>query len=477
MALTKHQKLAKGIKSLLDSLEIHFQKTAKSINCLQLAFYETYLMIGRPLMNKHTLNAMMHTHLFSLKFFSINENIRKIAKNSPLINMIITPIYPLSRVRVDTPGQAETTKRIIPWGVKMTLPNESLEKLKETQTAAILYCASETEMSKWIQWFEQEDKAKTFTNTLLAIGDSFQQKALLDKNLLKLARPLYKRAILEYYRPEREPKEFKTLVKIEFAPQEKTTLFEAYQTIITCIKKRRKKHFEVFQRFWKDKLERLIFEGLDWPIERRYHFLDTYFSSKTHKPNKHPGVRWETSKGVDRQSYGSFIYYFANLFLENPLKNKVQGEITLILWTMLYISRTNSSISITQLLEVTTKDISEQFLCIEDQKTELSLGWAYLIQEYMGKLPLQRQQKLFPNLTIDKLEDHFRKASAQIFPSESTNALPEAFLSFPHPEKGQRIPIQERRSQQQNPPKVFHDPISLEELKKQLIAKSKNLQA
>jgi len=49
MALTKHQKLAKGIKSLLDSLEIHFQKTAKSINCLQLAFYETYLMIGRPL--------------------------------------------------------------------------------------------------------------------------------------------------------------------------------------------------------------------------------------------------------------------------------------------------------------------------------------------------------------------------------------------------------------------------------------------
>jgi len=114
------------------------------------------------------------------------------------------------------------------------------------------------------------------------------------------------------------------------------------------------------------------------------------------------------------------------------------------------------------------------FLLIDDKRIELSLGWDYLIQEYLGKVPRRRHQKLFSNLTIDKLEDHFRNASSEIFPAKVTFALPEAFQAFPHPKKGLRIPLKERHCQQQSPPQVFYDPIALEEIKRQLIQKLSN---
>jgi len=151
----------------------------------------------------------------------------------------------------------------------------------------------------------------------------------------------------------------------------------------------------------------------------------------------------------------------------------VEGEIILFLWTMIYISRTCDTIPIDRLLKVTTANISEQVLLVDNKRIELSLGWGYLIEEYLGKGPRKRHQKLFPNLTIDKLEDRFRKASSAILPSGATFALPEAFQIFPHVEKGMRIPIKERHRQQQKPFKVFCDPISLEEGRQQLIEKSK----
>ena len=76
---------------------------------------------------------------------------------------------------------------------------------------------------------------------------------------------------------------------------------------------------------------------------------------------------------------------------------------------------------------------------LDDGEIEISCGLADLIREYTGGGNLQRQQKLFPSLTVDKLEDHFRRASKIILPPNATPALPEAFLIFPHREKGSRM--------------------------------------
>ena len=474
MALTKHQKLARGIKRLFDALEIHYQKTAAILNALQLHFYETHLLIGRPLMTERALAAMMRTHVCGLKIFSPDEKLRAAAGDSPLIGLIITPPFYL-RSRVLTSQSApENAKWVIPWGVKITLPSESLQKLEEAKLQALLYCASESEMSEWIDWFEREDKAGTLTNQLLAIGNYIQERAPIKKNLIQLAFPFFREAVLEYYKAIQFPKVFKTLAKVDFSPKEQTTVAQSYELVTTSLRMRKKRHFEGFQRFWLNRLKELIFANLDWTQERKDALLEEYFPSREHIGENH-GVRWETGLSIDRQTYGAFINYFSNRFLDNPLKNQSDGEIVLLLWVMIYVSQEPGKVyPITHLLKLTTANVSDRYLSIDGAETELSCGLADLIKEYTGEGSLQRQQKLFPNLTIDRLEDSFRRASLEILPSGSTPALPEAFLTFPHPHKDLRMMAQMRRHQQENPPQIFHDPISRNELKRQLVEKSQS---
>jgi hypothetical protein len=206
---------------------------------------------------------------------------------------------------------------------------------------------------------------------------------------------------------------------------------------------------------------------------RKRRLLDEFFTSAdTVKQAANP--RWETGNALDRQTYGAFIRFFLDRFIGDPIKRQAEGEITLLLWIKIYAARDlEKPMAIKKLLELTTADINDRYITIDSREVELSCGLADLIKEYTGGEKLQRQQKLFPNLTIDKLEDHFRRASKVILPPGSLAALPEAFLTFPHLNKNFRINAKLLRLQQKNPPKVFHDPISLNELKRQLVEKSK----
>ena len=126
-----------------------------------------------------------------------------------------------------------------------------------------------------------------------------------------------------------------------------------------------------------------------------------------------------------------------------------------------------------KLLALTTANISDRYVAVDNGEIELSCGLADLIKEYAGEGSFQRQQKLFPNLTIDRLEDHFLRASEVILPPGSIPALPEAFLTFPHLGKHCRTNPKSRRQQLKNPPEILHSPISLKELQQQLVEKSK----
>ena len=89
MALTKHQKLAKQIKLLLEALEDHFQKTAVILNALQFHFYETHLIIGRPLMSEKKLQLMMRVHKCGMAQLSSKQELREAAENVPLIGFVL----------------------------------------------------------------------------------------------------------------------------------------------------------------------------------------------------------------------------------------------------------------------------------------------------------------------------------------------------------------------------------------------------
>jgi hypothetical protein len=482
MALTKHQKLARGIKSLLDALDIHYEKTAATLNVLQLHFYETHLIVGRPLMSERALAALMYTHRCGLKYFASNEELRTAAQLSPLIGCVITPrLYLRSRTLIRPRDLPKNAKWFIPWGVKWVLPSESLLKLEEAKLEALLYCASTEEMSDWIKWFEREDISNTLTNQIFAIGEYSEkmarlakEKEIYEKNLNESAFPHFETIVSSYCTKNVCPKISKTLLNNDFTPKKQSSIAESYEILISSLKKRKRRYFEDFQQLWKERLIELMFQNLEWTKEQIEAAL-TEFSPKKHASiKKVSDPRWQSGLVIDRKTYASFIKYFTDRFLQNPSRHQIDGEIVLLLWIMIYLGRKSHIICpITQLLKLTTAHIEDRTILLEGEGIELSLGLTELIKDFIGTPPKERPQKLFPHLTIDKLEDHFRRASAVILPPGSQPALPQAFLIFPHTHEHLRMRTQLRLSQLQNPPSIYPSAITSEKIKQQLLEKMK----
>jgi len=475
MALTKHQKLARGIKSLLDDLDAFHLKVAKVSNVLQFHFYETHLILGRPLITEKALATMMRTHLYALSIFSPNEKVREAVKSAPFIGMVLTPaFYPRSRVCFFPPGVSNVIWHI-PWGVKTVLPEENLKKLDEEKWEALLYCPSKAEMSEWIDWYEKENKANTLTNQLCAVHEYGKEQEPVIRNLHQRSRKHFLQTIEKYLK--KVPKvRGRTLEKLGFAPKETTSVAQAYAQVSHSITAGKQRHFIDFQRLWKTQLCQLIFSGVTWSVEKRETLLQELVSIKQPKQQAPSTSRWKSSDAIEKARFGKFILHFADQFVADALNHEIEGEIVLLLWIMVYISQNGTrSYSIKRLLELTTANVIENRFLIDDEEIEHSEGVAILLKEYIGNQPLKRPQKLFPNLTIDILEDRFRQASEKILPPGTTPALPEAFLLFPHPHKNVRMLPKHLREQRKNPLPIYHDPISLQELKRQLVEKSSNL--
>jgi len=470
MALTKHQKLLRGIKSLLTKLDIHHKKVASLLDALQFHFYESHWIIRGPQISERNLVAMMYTHLCGLQHFAPNEELRKAARESPLIGFHLAPrFYPLSRVLLKPQDAQKGDKLCIPWGVKLVLPSESLIKLSEAKLEDLLCCSSEDGLCNPIYWFEKEDIANTITNLIFAINAHPHEQAVFEKNLKQPAFDFFYTAATNYNKKDPGSNVFHS----EFAPIEESTVAEAYKLLSKSIQHQKDKSVTTFQALWRDQLMHLIFVNLNWPMIRKQAILEEMFSLKSlHNAKEIPTVRWETGRSLDRQTYGLFIRHFAERFLEK--KNPTDGEIALLLWVMAHISRDpNHLFSISRILELTTAAIADESIHIDGHEIEISQGLANLLKEYAGGAKSERQKKLFPNLNPDKVPDYFHDASSELLPPNSIPALPEAFLTFPHADKHQRMLPQMRLRQQKHPLTIYHNLISRNELKRQLIEKSK----
>lgn len=60
---------------------------------LQSHFFESHLIIGRPLMYEEILKEMINSHRYALAQISPNEEVWLAAKKSPLLGCITTPTF------------------------------------------------------------------------------------------------------------------------------------------------------------------------------------------------------------------------------------------------------------------------------------------------------------------------------------------------------------------------------------------------
>lgn len=480
MALTKYEKLARGLKALLHHHDTHAQKTAEWLNVIQFHFSEPYPIVGRPLMSERTLAAMMRTHICGIQTLSSDAQFRSLCKSLPHICSVVTPpIYLSSRVRIDLSNPSENGKWIVPWVVRTILPSSTLQQLNESKLEALLYCASENEMSEWIKWFEQEDLSNTLTNHLFAISHYYeeeakaaQEKEIYEKNLREPAFPHFVSTVTRYCKENVCPKVAKTLLRNEFSPTKGSSVAKSYELVISSCTRGNRKYFADFLCAWKERLQELIFKDLNWNAEQRQAALAEFFPRRQLVTQEMKGARWQTGLIIDRQTYASFIQYFINRFLQDPRRYPVDGEIALLLWIMIYCGRKpHINCPITRLLNLTTAHVKNRIISFEGEKLEISRGLAELLADFIGQPPQERPQKLFPNLTLDKLEDHFRRASAMILPHESQPALPQAFLVFPHTQKHLRMRAQLRLAQLKQGFPIYCNTVSSEEIKRQILEK------
>ena len=368
MRLTKHQRLARGLKALFKNLDAFYHSVAIQLDVLQFHFFEKHLIAGRPKMNARALQCMMHTHRCGLKHFSLNKELRNACTSKPLIGLIVTPpAYSDSRIC----KEVSNIHWFVPWGVRIQLPSDMMTLLDHAKNEALLYAPSKAEMTDWFDWYDKEDRSTTFVNQFLI--RYFEKKKQGSKNELT---------------------------------QENVSL----------------------------------------------------------------KMRWQSGLSIDRQTYSSFLKYFARRFMENPLIHKVDGEIVLLIWIMTYLAQDPElPWSVKGFLTLTTENVRRKSLSINGNDIEISYGLEDLLKAYLGgHLPEERHQKLFLNLSVDKLEDYFRRASQELLPSGSVPVLPEAFLTFPHPMPNARLHPENRRQMQSDPQKIYQKTPSFRDIKKQL---------
>ena len=72
--------------------------------------------------------------------------------------------------------------RFMPWKLNVNFPKD-LTNLTKSQKRAYLYCASESENSEWLDFYDKEDEVDSLTNIILSIGKHQIENMILHRNL------------------------------------------------------------------------------------------------------------------------------------------------------------------------------------------------------------------------------------------------------------------------------------------------------
>lgn len=450
MAKNKYQLLAIRMKQLIHDIEDFFDEVAEVLNLVQFDFSQESFIVDAPLMDRQTFATMNKCHAIGLRYYSPFNEVRQACKKYPCVGVIDSKASMKDLYRSDD----SIGKWVIPWKVKVTLPNLMIKFIDQGRSESLLYCPDASELSNEIDWFENEDYINTL-NYQLKISFEITQKEnaarkIIRENLDQSAFSYFPDVVQSW---QDDPEGHDTIsenprvvYKKEFAPKEGQTIAIAYENLLRTLKKRKLRNYEYLMNLWKEELEDIIFSRVDWNDNEKALFLkqwrDSIFDNQ--KGLTVSKGRWIQSMAIDRITASTIIRYFVDRFLEDPSKNKVDGEIACCLWTFVWLSYEAgpSSFNVESIRDLTTKQLNllNPIIFLDEEEVEISLGLFKLLDILRGKGKSQRACKLFPYVSKDILEDALKRASDTVLGEECNPILPGAFLSFPHPHKNLRIP-------------------------------------
>lgn len=347
----------------------------------------------------------------------------------------------------DSPQEIMST---IPWEF-LDLQNLSNEKRIENDFLELfLLCPSSEEIDE-CRNFLREDKARfNMLNKLNSLQNGSLEEKKIQTNLKKLAISDFQKLIEGWKKTKKLKKSISEItVKVlqqPFAPEETDTLDTAYEKLLMARKFNNLQYFSLLMDDWKHHLRKTIFEGSCWPIATQQHFFEVWERALFKKPSPPlipMKMRWEQAQSIDRLTGGKLIKYFNDLFISN--ENPIHAQVACILWTLIAISRQFQSnevpVKIIDVVSLSKSDVNikNRSLCLNGKEFTVSKGltaiYSILIDVKYGK----RELRLFPDMTVDRLEDALKGASKKMFVDKEVLIAPQAFLTFPHSFEGVRI--------------------------------------
>lgn len=456
MAKSKHQALAPKIAEILSNIDRVVEQTKTTLQMVLFFFYEKILVLGVPLKSQDCLQQIFKTHAVGMSILSPSMELRMACSSYPsFCSYRPLPFRLRSQCVEIQPNQPFATW----WGIKTDLPKKMESLIEKGFWETLLYCPDSTEISYEIDWFEKENHVNSFSFTMLSayetIGRENAGKAIIRKNLEQMALPHFRSVVEEW---KKDPEGYDTVSKNpiivfshSFAPIYGENLDAAYAKVRRALREGSSKHYKYLMTSWRDRLEVLFFADVAWTDSEKKSFIKEWeinlFGCPIKRRAHHDG-RWNQDMAIDRQTAGKIIKYFIDRFCIDPSKRKRDGEIACMLWMLIWCAQDPDAknITITRVLAFETTNVSEESASIvfDDKSIDISLGLHQLLTILRGKGEGKRRRRLF-DLSADYLQQALKEASIALFGADSTPVLPAAFLLFPHPMDGIRLPKERRR--------------------------------
>ena len=421
MALNKKEKLFKEIKNIFDNLDVFFDKVKKQLDIVYIKGHQRTL---------DSFWTMCNTHMFALRILSNDNEKRKIFKTK---HLACTPFHPKvdlkSQVLVSHKDSLESDRWVIPWYFEINYPKNFLVTINQSKKRAAFYCASDIENSFWIDFYDKENEADSLTNIILSIGHHQNESIILKKNLKSLSLQIFERLFAKKLN-----RDIYSVAIKDFEITETTTVAESYLMAIKPSNSIKDGDYSDILKKFIEALEIKIFEYIDWNYYMKKDFLNKHFKlEKINKNEINKKSRWKTSNAISRDDCANLIEYFYDEYKIDPIKRYYLGEVICIIWLLLWSSQEfEIETSIKEIVYLETKDLSDErtILLKNGQEFELSMGLDTILNSYVNK-ELKKSKRIF-SITVDRLEDLFKKASEKILPKNAIPIMPASLLAFPH---------------------------------------------
>lgn len=451
MAKTKHEVLATAISQMLTDIDQFTEKGRRCLQLVQFGFYTKVLPLNVPPPPTNVLEGLVKPHAVGLSILAPSQELRQACSSFGASGVILPQRILL---KSQCPCIPPNTNFATWWGVKITLPKEMEPLIENGRWDTLLYCPDTTEMSDDINWFEKDDHTNSLSYTMQIAFETMEKenagKAIIRRNLDQLALPHF-RLIVKKWQNDPDghdtiPKNPATIFKRPFAPTEHDYIAHAYEKVRRALRERSFRNYEHLMILWRNFLENLMFTGVTWDDNEKASFAKQWelniFGCPIKRSKRNEG-RWEQSMTIDRPTAGKLLQHFIDRFLASPLKNKKDGEIACVLWTLIWLSQDPQvrDITLTRILALDTTVVDREHakLRFDGKSVKISIGLHRLLIALRGNGTAKRRRLLFKHLSADYLQHALQESSILLFGPDALPISPSSFLSLPHPMTGSRL--------------------------------------